>query len=171
MTLVGDSTGDILKFITCRCWIGHKLHEISLSSSPHVPEILLPKVEVFERWKSRDFMLSAERLMLGAVESSKRYFLVVCKLLCGTHVLWFGSLAVATPRSVEHDQNMLLLLEEWFEVLLSQMSHLEHQHHNVTSMRRGSMDCGLTLKLPLILKLQCIFGRIHFPDSYLTLFL
>ena len=117
----------ILKFITNRGRIRHKFDKIRLSSASVVTEILLPKVEIFESWKSRDIVLCAQRLVLRAVDGSKRYFLVICKLLSSTHVLWFRSLAVTTPRGVEHDKSMLLFLEEWLEVLLTQVGYLKHQ--------------------------------------------
>ena len=117
-------TRGVLKFVASRGRIGHELHKIGLSPASIVAEILLPKVEVLEGWKSRDLVQGTQGLVQRAVDGSKRHFLVVCKLLRGTRVLWFGGLAVATPRGIEHDKSMLLLFEERLEVFLSQVGYL-----------------------------------------------
>lgn len=69
-------------------------------------------------------MLRAQWRVLGAVQGSKGHFLVARELVGRTHEFWFGSLAVATPGGIEHDQSMLLFLEEWSEVFISKVGYL-----------------------------------------------
>lgn len=101
------------KFAAQKCiGISHELCETSLTAVTIVWGRILPIVEVEEGGEPSDIMFLAQRLILGAVEGSKGYLLVVNELLSCSSVLWFGCLAMTTPWGIEHDQTVLTLLQE-----------------------------------------------------------
>lgn len=105
--------------------IAHEVCEALLSSLPIVRRSILPVVEIEESWKATDVMLLAEGLELCAVQGGEGDLLVVAQELSCSCVLWLGCFAMAAPRSIEHDQCVLLLLQEGLESLVSKMLHLK----------------------------------------------
>ena len=90
--------------------VGHELHEALLVPPTIVGGGVLAVVEVHEGGEPSDIMLLTDGVKLGAVYGSEGDFLVGAELLSSSSVLRLGSLAVPTPRRIEHHQPVLLLL-------------------------------------------------------------
>jgi len=62
-------------------------------------------------------MSRTNRIVFGAIYGSKLYFGVVFVMFSSSSELWLGLLTVTTPGSVEHHQDMFLLLTKEFLVV------------------------------------------------------
>ena len=130
-----------LKFISEEeRWVTHDLYEPFLVPGPSIVSTLLSVVEILERGETSDFVLFTDRLEFGAIESSQNSLFVFFEVFGCSLVLWLCCLAMATPRGVEHHQNVTLLLQEWLELFISEVVDLKRGRGGGGGKENVSLD-------------------------------